>query len=258
MTKKPVIDWKIFLILYVASIIGVLAIMPYALTLQADLLKDIPISLPILIAISIVQSAILFFFLSFVGLYLSEKTGFDTPLIKHFLYKKQLKEKMGSLLRISIGLGILAGVLIIAGDYLFALLQPNSLNQLTIIPPVWQGFLTAFYGGINEEIMLRLFFMSLLVFLFIKIKNRKDAKPSSLIIWISILISAILFGILHLPFTASIIDITPVIILRAIILNAIGGIIFGWLYWRKGLESAMISHFSADIVLHAILPLLLI
>ncbi len=34
------------------------------------------------------------------------------------------------------------------------------------------------------------------------------------------------------------------------------GIIAGWLYWTRGLESAMISHFAADIVLHVIPPLL--
>ena len=49
--------------------------------------------------------------------------------------------------------------------------------------------------------------------------------------------------------------LTPMVIVRAIVLNAVGGIIFGWLYWKKGLESAMISHFSADIVLHVIVPL---
>ncbi|MFO8077339.1 MAG: CPBP family intramembrane glutamic endopeptidase [Thermoplasmatota archaeon] len=258
MKNKPVINWKIFWILYTASIIGIIAIMPYALTLQADLLKDISFPMSFLIAISIGQSALMFFFLTFVGLYLSEKTGFDIPLIKHFLHKKELKEKLGSLIGISIGFGILAAVLIIAGDYILALIQPTSLNQSNTIPPVWQGFLTSFYGGINEEIMLRLFFMSFLVFLFIKIKKTSDGQASSLVIWIAILISATLFGLLHLPFTASITTITPVIILRAIILNAIGGIIFGWLYWKKGLESAMISHFSADIVLHAILPLFLL
>jgi hypothetical protein len=42
---------------------------------------------------------------------------------------------------------------------------------------------------------------------------------------------------------------THIIVARAIILNGIGGIIFGWLYWKKGLESAIISHFSLDIIL---------
>jgi membrane protease YdiL (CAAX protease family) len=43
---------------------------------------------------------------------------------------------------------------------------------------------------------------------------------------------------------------------RIILLNALGGIVFGCLYWKKGLEAAIIAHFSADIVLHVLLPLL--
>jgi hypothetical protein len=38
-------------------------------------------------------------------------------------------------------------------------------------------------------------------------------------------------------------------------LNGLGGLAFGWLYWKRGLESAMMAHFSADIVLHVITPL---
>jgi membrane protease YdiL (CAAX protease family) len=33
------------------------------------------------------------------------------------------------------------------------------------------------------------------------------------------------------------------------------GILFGWIYWKKGLEAAMVAHFSTDIVLHVIFPL---
>ncbi|MDD3715217.1 MAG: CPBP family intramembrane metalloprotease, partial [Atribacterota bacterium] len=32
----------------------------------------------------------------------------------------------------------------------------------------------------------------------------------------------------------------------------VAGLAFGWLYWTRGLESSMIAHFSADIVLHVL------
>ena len=32
-------------------------------------------------------------------------------------------------------------------------------------------------------------------------------------------------------------------------------IAFGWLYWRRGILLAMVAHFSADIVLHVLPPL---
>jgi hypothetical protein len=40
------------------------------------------------------------------------------------------------------------------------------------------------------------------------------------------------------------------VIVRTIVLNALLGIPFGWLYWRWGLEYAMLAHFCADLVLH--------
>ena len=37
-----------------------------------------------------------------------------------------------------------------------------------------------------------------------------------------------------------------------VVLNSLAGIAFGWLYWRRGLEAAMIAHFAADLVLHVL------
>ncbi len=49
--------------------------------------------------------------------------------------------------------------------------------------------------------------------------------------------------------------LNPLVITRALVLKGVGGLAFGWLYWKQGLESAMIAHFSADIMVHVIAPL---
>jgi membrane protease YdiL (CAAX protease family) len=36
----------------------------------------------------------------------------------------------------------------------------------------------------------------------------------------------------------------------------IGGPVFGWLFWKRGLMTAMLAHFSADIVLQVGLPVI--
>ena len=46
-----------------------------------------------------------------------------------------------------------------------------------------------------------------------------------------------------------------VVIARTLLLNGIGGVAFGWLYWKRGIEAAMLAHFSTDLVLHVIAPL---
>src|SRR5215212_4365136 len=55
----------------------------------------------------------------------------------------------------------------------------------------------------------------------------------------------------------SYVSINSMTITEAIVNNGVIGIICGWLYWKKGLESAMIAHFSSDVVLHLIVPLIL-
>jgi membrane protease YdiL (CAAX protease family) len=38
-------------------------------------------------------------------------------------------------------------------------------------------------------------------------------------------------------------------------LNGIGGLLYGWLYWRQGLTLAMVAHGGTDLVLHVLAPM---
>lgn len=251
---KELINWKLFFVLLGASIFGTIAVLPYVLTIQADLLKELSIPISVLLLVQIIQSVILFAIFIFIGLLLSKRVGFSIPILEGLLEGKEIKVYLKSILGISIILGVLAGIFIIGLDILFSAVGV----QITIteeVTPIWQGFLASFYGGIAEEIIMRLFFMTLLVWITYKIKRTIGDKPTNIGVWLAIIIAAVLFGIGHLPITASLTSITPIVVARAILLNGIAGIVFGWLYWKKGLESAMIAHFSADIVLYVILPL---
>src|SRR5512142_2246300 len=94
--------------------------------------------------------------------------------------------------------------------------------------------------------------MSLLAWLGRFVSKTADGRPTLAVLWVANILAAVLFGLGHLPATAALISITPLVVLRAIVLNGLGGIAFGYLYFTRGLESAMISHFSADLVLHVI------
>jgi membrane protease YdiL (CAAX protease family) len=74
--------------------------------------------------------------------------------------------------------------------------------------------------------------------------------------WAANILTALVFGIGHLPATAAIAPLSAVVIARALVLNGIAGIAFGWLYWQSGLEAAMLANFTADLVLHVVSPLL--
>ena len=253
-------NWKIFIVLLLASIFGFITVLPYTLTLQGSVLQNLPVPVYVVLTAQAIQNIILFAFAILVGLFFARKVGLGLPILEGWFEGRKVKSNLKSILGISIGLGILAGVFIVGLDYLFSLVGVtlNVANVSQINPPAWQGFLASFYGGINEEILLRLFLMSLLVWIFFKIRKTADGKPTDTGVWLAIILAAILFGAGHLPTAAAITSLTPMVVSRIIILNAVGGIIFGWLYWKKGLESAMISHFSADIILHVITPLIFI
>jgi hypothetical protein len=118
------------------------------------------------------------------------------------------------------------------------------------MPLPWQGFLAALSAGINEELWLRLGLMTFLVWLGTKLM--KQERPSPRIVWIANGLTAIAFGMLHLPLAATLGPLTIVIVVRVLLLNGIAGIVFGWLYWRRGLLAAMVAHFITDIVLHVV------
>ena len=39
------------------------------------------------------------------------------------------------------------------------------------------------------------------------------------------------------------------LVVRALVLNGVAGVAFGYLYWRHGLEAAMLGHMSAHVVM---------
>ncbi|MDR2205462.1 MAG: CPBP family intramembrane metalloprotease [Flavobacteriaceae bacterium] len=96
-----------------------------------------------------------------------------------------------------------------------------------------------FYGGITEEIIVRWGWLSLILFI-----CNKLFKKEKISIILAILISSLMFGLGHLPIVFQSLgdSINVFIIFYIIIFNAIGGIIFGYLFLKHNLETAMFAH----------------
>jgi membrane protease YdiL (CAAX protease family) len=250
---KNYINWKSFFILLSLSLISIICVFPYVLTLQGELLKQIGQPIWLIFIAQFVQSLILFSVTIFLGLFFTKKINFQLPLIEAILEKGDYKKIIKDILGKSIFFGAAAAVIIYVLDNLFTI-WGAAISTHQNYAPVWQKLLAALYGGTTEEILLRLFLMTF--FIWISIKLFRQTKPSRVGILISIFLAAIIFGLGHLPLTASLTELSPLIVIRAVVLNGIGGIVFGWLFWKKGLESAMIAHFTADIFLLTLLPLL--
>jgi hypothetical protein len=245
-----------FLVILGFGLFGAVAIIPYSFSMNREKMATAKLP-PLTIAlISFVQTAILVGITTAVGLLAARPTGLGAPFIKATLAGQPAPDSFLKLLPISIGLGILAFLAIILLDrFVFLRRIPQSLRQVDANMPAWKRFLASFYGGVNEEILLRLFLVSGLVWLIGLVWQNTSGLPATGAYWVAIVAAAILFGLGHLPATKAITPLTTLIVIRAIVLNGIGGIIFGWLYWQYGLEFAMIAHFSADIFLHLLTPI---
>ena len=262
---KNIINWKVFFILWIAGILSVIAILPYSLSLQSNVLQNLklPIPLPLVIALQVLQNAILFAIAIFGGLFFAGRVNLRTPILDALTRGETVAVKVRAILPLSIILGVLSTLVVLGLEFFY--FQPSmtkelgdaasALNLQTSQPAAWKGFLASFYGGIAEEIFLRLFVMSFLVWLGHFVRKAADGKPTPGVFWIANILAAVLFGLGHLPATALLVPITPLIIFRAILLNGVIGVACGWLYWKRGLESAMVAHFSADLVLHVLLAL---
>ncbi len=234
-------NWLHFIVIFVGSIVGVVGIMPYAFELNKDKLAEAPLPLPKLMLLSFIQGAILFAIVTFLGLNAATSIGLEiiSPI---------------SSIPLAMIAGILGATLLVVVEVIvFQPHIPAALKDTQHTLPVWKRFFASFYGGISEEILTRLFLVSAIAW----VLGQVIQLDITIAIPIAIFISAILFGIGHLPATAAMTPLTPIIIVRAIVLNSIIGVVCGWLFWQYGLVAAMIAHFCADIILHVIAPPLL-
>ncbi|WP_434509912.1 CPBP family intramembrane glutamic endopeptidase [Desulfitobacterium sp. AusDCA] len=247
---KKIINWKLFfLLIAVCTVTGVM-VLPFTFAL-APLPDNAPMQ--IIIPAQIAQTLVLSALASFFGLLLARRIGFGAPILEGITGGEKQKGYLKSILGSSVLWGILGGVLVVLLCIPFWNISVE-LMKAEMAVPVWKSALAIFYGGTAEEILFRLFLMTLLVWITSKIKKTKDGGPTKIGVWLAIIITGVIFGLGHLGITNALTAITGGVILRAVLLNSSLSIIYGWLYWKKGLESAMIAHFSTDIVLHILIP----
>ena len=211
--------------------------------------SKLKVPLPRLILLGTIQNAVMFSLASLVGVKLEDRTGLRVPYLRHALAGRPLPGLSARVPKFLI-LGSGAGVAIVALDFAFRPWLPKALTQADKQAGPLAGLLASFYGGIGEEVLLRRGVMTALVAGLAAL--RKERPPSESTLWTGNLGAAVLFGVGHLPAVATLTRLTPVVVVRTVLLNGIGGTIFGYLYAADGLETAIGAHFTADIVLHVL------
>ncbi|MGC2310705.1 MAG: CPBP family glutamic-type intramembrane protease [Candidatus Babeliaceae bacterium] len=193
-----------------------------------------------------IEGIVVYGLLLFFGLRFAKKIG-----IRFLLLDKSANLK-NDLFVPGLNIGTLCAFILLFVDKLLPV-SSLSLNAFAKgIPPLY-GLLGAIFGVIQEEVILCLVCISGFALLFKKIFRHVGM---SVIMWISILFVAVLFGICHLPtFIHEISSTTAPLIAQILILNAICSITFGLLFWRKGFETAIFAHFVTNFIICFLFPL---
>jgi hypothetical protein len=247
-------SWKEYQILVFAGMVGVLGGLPavWSVMEKTASLSKVPVQL--LAAGQLIQSTFWMFLTVGIGLILASKTGLGAPILKGYLAGEQVGTKFRSHILPSVLLAFFATMIVTVLDRLFFLPGMPGFSSAISQISGWKGILASFYGGITEEILTRLFFVTLLAWIVSRFNHTDHGKPSAAAMWIAILTSAVVFGLGHLPITLASTPFSMIVLARAVLLNGIYGTLFGYLYWKRGLEASVLSHFTSDLLIHVILP----
>ncbi|MGZ0049490.1 CPBP family glutamic-type intramembrane protease [Brevibacillus gelatini] len=201
----------------------------------------------VLVALMMLQTCIFLALATAAGLWLLPSTGLRLWFVEHWSQKATLPFSLPAFWAVSVVSGIVAGGVVALVDRSFFQPQMTVKRREDPISNRFFGLLSSFYGGVCEEVLMRLGVMTVAVFLAQKL------GLGGISYWLGIAVAAIAFACAHLPGNYMTYGKSSVVTRWTLLLNGMLGILFGCLFWQYGLEAAIISHFCADIVLHVIL-----
>lgn len=236
-------NWKFLLFVILMGIVGGIFTGIYTVNaldpkLVEEALKQVG-SKELLVIITTIQSVIYAIICGAFGIILSNKIG---------LWKK-IKFEKNNLIGVII-ISIIGGLVLSFGDlYIFGSFNELIKHTYDVKPSIEYIIASFTYGGVIEEVMLRLFLMSLLAFIIYKLFYKKEKTIPVKVFVIANIISALAFALGHLPATIQIFgELNTLLLIRCITMNGIFGLAFGYLYRKDGIHYAMLGHFGCHLV----------
>lgn len=248
---------RLFLIIWSAGFIGILSFLLvdiYALISMLPMPEGKAVELPppiLLKTLTVVQLAVLMTLAAIAGVAFAKRVGLHAPAIEALASGEPFLSKLKPQLLPGILAGVAAGIVIVLAwvitkPYLTAdfVSRAEAFNKLM---PAVTRFL---YGGLTEEVLLRWGLMTFLVWLPWRLFQKGEGVAKSMFVTTGVLVSAIIFGIGHLPIASALSGgLTVPLVFYVIAANSIFGIFAGFLFWKKGFESAIIAHMATHIIL---------
>lgn len=228
------------------------------------------------------------------GLLAAHRIGLGAPIVEKWLCGEPIKSQARALFVPSLVVGILLAVISMLPN--LSLFHPNrqlahreaeriaespdgaklaeKLGRFVDERPLTSTSLTVSYldAAIRGELISRLFLLSIIALIFAKITGSPSDTASNRVLFSAVLCVAAIGAIADVAWRSatttmifsSLGMMNPVrdpfwlVVTRALLRTVPGAVGFGWLYVRRGIESAILGAFVASVVAHLLFVLVVV
>jgi hypothetical protein len=246
---RKMVAIKLFTILWFAGVAGIISLWWMELPIPEN--EQLQLPLWGIKLITMIQPTFLLSIAVLIGVQLAHRVGLSAPLSEAVANKTVINLAIQPQVLPGIIGGLVGGILLAAIQFCAKFFLPLDFVTKAEALSSNTSFLTRIlYGGITEELLLRWGLMTLLVWMGWRVFSQRQDAPSTFCFVVAISLSAFLFGLGHLSLVFALgTQVTISVTAYVIVGNSVFGLIAGYLYWQKGLESAMIAHMLVHIVM---------
>lgn len=148
---------------------------------------------PVLVAVMMLQTSVLLALATAAGLWLLPATGLRLWVVEHSSQGVALPFSLQAFWVVSVVSGFVAGIVVNFVDRCWFQPHMTAKRGQAAISSRFLGLLSSFYGGVCEEVLMRLGVMTVVVFF----AQKLGLGGSSY--WLGIAVAAIVFACAHLP-----------------------------------------------------------
>lgn len=234
--------------LIVAALAGVLSLLLVPLEELAPGTGLPPLAMR---ALSLIQPAVLAVIFVILGNVVAPRLGLDAPLVRAWAAGASGAPVFRRQAPLAGATAVVVAIILIAYS---ATIVPRLIEQpgseafarlVAIGLPLPTKLL---YGGITEELLTRWGLMSLLAWIGWRMAGKPKDVPAWAF-WSAILVAAVLFAAGHLALLFALLNDPPSWGIAAVMIgNTVPGVLFGWLFWRRGIEAAIMAHAGAHLL----------
>ncbi|HVP14561.1 MAG TPA: CPBP family intramembrane glutamic endopeptidase [Terriglobales bacterium] len=253
--------WRTFAFLAAAGTLTAPLAIPYTLALEANVRAAAPPPNAFGVLAMMARALVLMTPAAGLGLLVARRLGLGAPYLESWLDgAPRPAEPLRSIAGPALRWAAVAALAAFGVDAFFV----RALGVRVPAPEIharidvvwWRGALASLWAPFAEETFDRLLLLSLVAWIGTSLFRARGSRGRTVALWCAILLTATFFGWYHIGNERIFAQVVPPIVaLRTVLIILPVGLAFGWLYVRRGLEAAILSHFLIDLIVHVLRPL---